>query len=172
LEPYPRPKEEPDLALEESFESVQRLVRAVRNLRATTRLGEGPALTALVKPLREDARGLIESSQATVSRLANLEALELVAERPPRTLALFDPAFELYVDLGRYLDLRAERARIEKERSGYRKKLEQTAAKLANQKFLSGAPPEVVDAEKAKERELKELIAKLDRLEADYESLK
>jgi valyl-tRNA synthetase len=168
LEPFPTAEGEPDLRLEERFETIQRLVRAVRNLRANARISEGVTLTAQVKPLLDDTRALVEAGRPVLARLANLDGIELVAERPKGTVASVDPAFELYVDLGRYVDLAAERARIEKDLATLQKKLAGVSAKLANPKFIGGAPPEVVEAERLKDQELREMIAKLETLRKEY----
>ena len=167
---YPRSQESPDRALEERFESLQRLVTRVRGVRANARLGDGVRLAILVKPLSEAFRSLVTATSEIVSRLANLESIQLVDERPPGVFASVDPAFELYVDLGRHVDLKAELARIGKEIAAVEKKLDQVSKKLENPKFLAGAPQEVVEAEKAKDQELREMLAKLEELRREYGS--
>ncbi|HEX9723415.1 MAG TPA: hypothetical protein VGC53_03955, partial [Vicinamibacteria bacterium] len=109
-----------------------------------------------------------KATSDAVSRLANLESIELVEERKPGHIASVDPAFELYVDLGRHLDLKAEVARIDKEMTAIEKKLEQTSKKLGNPKFLAGAAPEVVESEKAKSEEFQDMLARLDTLRQEY----
>jgi len=113
---------------------------------------------------------IVSATPDAVSRLANLDSIELVTGRKPGLVASVDPAFELYVDLGRHLDLKAEIARIDKEKAALEKKLEQTSKKLGNPKFLAGAAPEVVESEKAKSEEFKEMLAKLDTLRQEYEA--
>jgi len=168
LEAFPRVAQEPDARLEQRFETIQRLVRAVRNLRASARIADSVQLSALVKPLDGETRSLIEGARPVLARLANLDGIEFVAERPKDTVASVDPAFELYVDLGRYIDLGAERARIDKELAALRKKLEAASAKLSNPKFMSGAPAEVVEAEKTRDQELRDMIGKLETLRQEY----
>ena len=62
----------------------------------------------------------------------------------------------------------AELKRIEKETASVQQKLAQVAKKLDNPKFLSGAKPEVVEAQKAKDKELRGMLEKLAALKKDY----
>ena len=52
----------------------------------------------------------------------------------------------------------------------FKKKLDQTSKKLGNPKFLAGAAPEVVEAEKAKSEEFKDMLTKLESLREEYAS--
>jgi valyl-tRNA synthetase len=81
-----------------------------------------------------------------------------------------DPSFELYVDLGRHVDLKAEVFRIDKEMAAINRKLERSSKKLINSEFLNNAPPEVVKREKSKDRELRDMLEKLDGLRKEYAS--
>ena len=167
---YPRSDDMPDVGLEERFENLQQLVTRVRVVRANARLGDGVRLAIQVKPLTDAFNNVIKATSDAVSRLANLESIELVTERKPGLFASVDPAFELYVDLGRHLDLKAEITRIDKEMEAFKKKLDQTSKKLGNPKFLAGAAPEVVEAEKAKSEEFKDMLTKLESLREEYAS--
>jgi valyl-tRNA synthetase len=164
LEPAPKGDREPDAALEASFESLQRLVGRVRTARSNARLSESVRLSVSVKPLDEPLRKLLSTTAPVVKALANLDAIDLVEERPEATVAFVDPAFELYIDLGKHVDLGAERKRIDKEISEAKNKLEQVARKLDNPKFLAGAKPDVVEAQRAKGAELEEMLTSLEEL--------
>ncbi|MFQ5790884.1 MAG: class I tRNA ligase family protein, partial [Acidobacteriota bacterium] len=173
LERYPVADAEPgasvpDVSLEDRFESLQRLVSRVRKARADARLPESVRLQVLVKPLSDDFHRLVEATSPVLCRLANLESLTFASQRPPGSVTGVDPRFEMYVGLGRHLDLKVEVARIDKEMAALKKKLDLVSRKLANPKFLAGAPEAVVEGEKAKDRELKEMIGKLEALRAEY----
>jgi valyl-tRNA synthetase len=170
LEPFPKADESPDPALEERFESLQLLVNRVRSIRANVRLTESVRLKVLLKPLDDAFQRLVAATSRVVCRLANLEAIELVTERPQGVVTSVDPAFELYIDLGRHVDLKAEVARIDKEMAALNKKLERASKKLVSKEFLANAPAEVVEKERAKDRELRDLLKKLEALRKDYAS--
>ncbi|MGH9332487.1 MAG: class I tRNA ligase family protein, partial [Vicinamibacteria bacterium] len=168
LEPAPRPKGEPDSELERQFESIQRLVSRVRASRANSRLAENVRLSASVRPHYPGMKEVIEKTASVLEGLANLEALRIVESRPDGHVASIDPAFELYLDLGKHVDVGAERRRIEKEIQDTRSKLEQVTRKLENPKFLSGAKPEVVEEQRAKDAEFRDILRKLEDLKRDY----
>ena len=129
---------------------------------------ESVRLKIQLKPLENGLDRLVDATSAAVCRLANLDTIERVDERPGGVVTSVDPSFELFVELGRHVDLKAEVSRIEKEMAGLNKKLERASKKLINKEFLSNAPPEVVDKEKAKDAEMRDMLRKLDALREDY----
>ncbi len=168
LERFPLPEAAHDLELETRFESLQRLVGRVRTSRANARLAENVRLSASVRPLQTELPGVLEGTASVVAGLANLENLSLVESRPEGMIAFVDPAFELYLDLGKHLDVAAERRRIDKEIAETCAKLEQVARKLENPKFLSGAKPEVVEEQRARDAEYREILRKLQEMKREY----
>jgi valyl-tRNA synthetase len=162
------PEGDPDLALETRFESIQRLVGRIRSSRANARLAENIRLAAAVKPLDPELRSILEETSSVVRGLANLESLSFADLRPPGTIAFVDPGFELYLDLGKHVDVAAERRRIDKEIAETRTKLEQVTRKLENPKFLSGAKAEVVAEQRARDTEYREILGKLEEMKREY----
>jgi valyl-tRNA synthetase len=164
LEPAPKGDREPDRRLEADFESLQRLVGRVRTARSNARLSESVRLSVSVAPLADGLRELVSSTALVVKNLANLDELNLVEERPEGTVAFVDPSFELYINLGKHVDLGKERTRIDKEMLEAKKKLNQVTRKLDNPKFLAGAKPDVVKAQRTKGAELTEMLTSLEEL--------
>ncbi len=168
LEKTPVPESEPDLELETRFESLQGLVGRVRTSRANARLAENVPLSAAVRPLQEGLQGVLEETSSVITGLANLEGLSFVEARPEGMVAFVDPAFELYLDLGKHVDVASERKRIDEEIADTRTKLEQVTRKLENPKFLSGAKPEVVEEQRARDAEYREILGKLEEMKREY----
>jgi valyl-tRNA synthetase len=162
------PEGEPDLELEERFASLQRLVGRIRTSRANARIAENVKLAAAVRPLQKGLREVLNETAAVVQGLANLEGLTFVDSRPEGTIAIVDPAFELYVDLGKHVDVAAERKRLDKEIADTRGKLAQVTKKLENPKFLSGAKPEVVEEQRARDAEYRDVLRKLEEMKRQY----
>ena len=67
----------------------------------------------------------------------------------------------LCLPLGELIDLEAETARLEKAVGKARQERERLEKKLANEKFVANADPEVVDTERQKLEELHGTVAKL-----------
>ena len=78
--------------------------------------------------------------------------------------------FEVVVELAGVVDFAREREKLSTELTGLTKQLDALRGRLANEKFTSKAPPAVVEAERAKEREwaarAEQLAAKLASLGA------
>ena len=168
-EPFPKGEAEPDPALENQFEALQRLVTRIRQMRANAGVADNVALDVRVKvPEQEGLGPLIEQTSPVLTRLARLSSMERGDTRPDGWITSVDPDFELYVDLGKHVDTQTELARIDKELAVARKKLDQVTKKLGNPKFVSGAKADVVAKERAKERELGEMLEKLEGLRKEY----
>ncbi len=77
---------------------------------------------------------------------------------------------EVHVDVSDYIDVEAEKKRLTTERDKLTKYVGSIQGKLKNEKFVAGAPAEVVEAERVKladvEKQLDSITAALAKLEA------
>ena len=80
------------------------------------------------------------------------------------------PEFEAYVSLAGHIDLPTEIKRLEKQIADKQKSREGVKAKLANEKFVSGAAPEVVQQQREMLVELEKQIAALEENLKDLQS--
>jgi len=71
------------------------------------------------------------------------------------------PELEIYVPLKGAVDIEKEKMRLEKEIAKVSSDLQKVESKLSNESFVSKAPQEVIEKEKAKQKELKEILEKL-----------
>jgi valyl-tRNA synthetase len=145
VDEYPSPRHDPDPEVEERFAIVQRFVGAVRQLRATSQIKNSQAITVQIKPLHEETRPMLERLGESVSFLAGLESIEYVDARPKGAAAQYDDAFELYLDLARYIDLGEEIGRLDREIAKAEKALAQDRKKLENPSFADRAPADKVE---------------------------
>jgi valyl-tRNA synthetase len=145
VDTFPRPRREPDPGIEARFATVQRFVGAVRQLRATSQIKNSQRITVQVKSLHEDTRPMLERLHESVAFLARLDSIEYVEARPKGTAAQYDEAFELYLDLAKYIDLTEEIGRLEREIAKVEKSVVQDRKKLENPSFVERAPADKVD---------------------------
>ncbi len=96
--------------------------------------------------------------------LAGLETLtiEEIGKRPAQTLSSVVDGVNIFLPLAGMVDLEEEIARIEKDLAEARRELERAQSKLANEGFITKAPPQVVDKEREK---VKSYQATVDRLQ-------
>ncbi len=85
--------------------------------------------------------------------------------------AQFDSAFELYVDLTKYVDVAEELRRIAKTIEKTEKEVASHEQGLSNPAFVDKAPPEKVEEKRQALAQSKERLAKLRESEADLRSV-
>jgi valyl-tRNA synthetase len=169
LDRYPRPRREPQPAIEERFAILQRFVIAVRQLRSTSNIKDNLRIDVQVKVLHDDTRRMLDQAREAASFLARIERIDYVERREKGMAAQYDPAFELYVDLGKYVDLKDEVARLEKAVSKTEKVIEGLEKNLGNPGFLERAPAETIEEKRAA---LAEARTHLTKLQATLEELR
>jgi valyl-tRNA synthetase len=156
---------ERDSALEAEVEAVLQLVRAIRNARA-----EAKVEPAAWQPVRvfvpTDLRATFETLQPAVARLARARPLEIVADGitsggAADGLAVVAGDFEAIVAGDADATSAGDRARLERELADAQRLLAAARARLANEEFVSKAPPAVVEGARAREAELAETVERL-----------
>ena len=155
-------------SVEAEVASLIELVSAVRNARAEARI-EPAAWLPVAVHVPENLAATFEQLRPAVERLARAKPLT----RVPNLAALRDGAEGgLSVIVG---DIEAmvlpaakdeaqgerDRARLERELTEATSMLDAARARLANEAFISKAPPPVVEGARAREAELAELVGKL-----------
>jgi valyl-tRNA synthetase len=142
------------------------LIRAGRTLRADYEIPPAQRIDYVVKPASAD-----ESARLT----GDVENLKLLLRAGN---IRFDESFQpgrampgavteigtIFMPLEGLVDADAEKKRLEGQIEKARGELQRVVAKLSNEQFVGKAPPEVVEQQRAKQRESEENIAKLQRL--------
>jgi valyl-tRNA synthetase len=138
-------------------------VRGVREIRNRYQVDDKTRLDVAVKCSAEVAADFnaLAAFIGPLAGIANLTAGPNTA-KPKQAGGLVKPEFEAYVSLAGLIDLDAEAKRIEKQIADKRKAAEGTKAKLANEKFVSGAPPEVVQQQRDLLADIEKQIAALE----------
>ncbi|MBI2376970.1 MAG: valine--tRNA ligase [Deltaproteobacteria bacterium] len=172
LERYPSPRNPPQPDLEARFSTLQRFVVAVRQLRSTSNIKDNLKIVVQVKPLAAHTRGMLEQAKGPVMFLARLEDVELVEARARGASAQYDPDFELYVDLARYVDLADEISRLEKAAAKTEKEITSAKGVLSNADFVAKALPEAVEQKREGLRAAEERLGKLNATLEELRSLK
>jgi valyl-tRNA synthetase len=135
--------------VEARFARMQELVRGVREVRNRYQVDDKTKLDVAVKCSADVAAefNALAVFIGPLASIANLTAGPAVA-KPKPSGAVVRPEFEAYVALAGHIDEAAEAKRLEKQIADKKKSLEGTKAKLANEKFVSSAPADVVQAQR------------------------
>jgi valyl-tRNA synthetase len=147
------------------METVQDIIRAVRNIRSKMNIAVKHPLAALVSSKDVAVRAAVGANAAFIAHLANLSELTAAesVEKPPHSAAEVVGQTEVFVPLEGLIDLEAERARLEGKLADVRGKLEGVERKLANEAFVLKAPAEIVERERAKKVDLEAQAETLER---------
>ena len=146
------------------MEGVMDAIRAIRNLRAEMNVAVGRRARLIIRPA-EGWQETFEHAQIYFTRLAFASAVELIGagtDNPEKSASAVCASCELYIPLGDLVDVDKELKRLNKDRENVEKEIARAEGKLSNQGFLSKAPQQLVDAEKAKLETNKAMLLSLD----------
>jgi len=161
---------ERDLEAEAQMEIFQEAVRAVRAVRAELSVPQNAVVNVLVRTEDQRLTSLIEEMQGPLCTLCGASEWHAAPDiaAPEGSARQVISGADLFVPLADLIDIAAERKRIERDLAQVESDLERTRRNLANESFLSHAPEQVVEKERAKEEEF---LTKAERLRANLASL-
>jgi len=150
---------------------LQELIASVRNIRGEMKLGNAVRLPVLLQNISADEDARLSRIKNQFKALAKVESLEIVKEgdEVPLSSSSMVGQLRVLVPMKGLIDPTAELARLGKSYDKLKGQAEGISRKLGNEGFVSKAPAEVVDAEKAK---LAELEGQLTAMTAQMEQLK
>ncbi|HCI75459.1 MULTISPECIES: valine--tRNA ligase [unclassified Psychrobacter] len=150
---------------------LQELIASVRNIRGEMKLGNAVRLPVLLQNISADEDARLSRIKNQFKALAKVESLEIVKEgdEVPLSSSSMVGQLRVLVPMKGLIDPTAELARLGKSYDKLKGQSEGIARKLGNEGFVSKAPAEVVEAEKAK---LAELEGQLTAMTAQMEQLK
>jgi valyl-tRNA synthetase len=137
------------------------LVSEVRSVRAEMNVPPSarPPLT-LVAPDAE-TRARAKRNRERLCSLARLDAVREADAAPAGAVVLVAAGATAALSVAAFIDLAAERARLEKGVAAAEQDVARVSKKLANPDFVARAKPEVVEAEREKLAEAEATLAKL-----------
>jgi valyl-tRNA synthetase len=149
-----------NVAIEAQFADFQAVLGAIREIRNRQQI---PLKEELGFTVRCDAvtADLLRPMQPYFLQMARASVTECGpdATAPDIAASVTIPSqagvIEVHVDLGRFIDVAAERKRLEKERENADKQIMSIETKLANKNFVSRAPADVVGQQRDKLAELR-----------------
>jgi valyl-tRNA synthetase len=145
-----------DLAAETQMAVLQDLIASLRNLRAELKIE--PKVKVPIQLFSHEAEilQLIDDNSWAVKRLANVEAVTFVESSLAKVAGARSTArFDVHVVYEQKIDVAAECERLRKELQKIEKQLASGQGKLADEQFLTKAPPTVVDGLRKQIEELK-----------------
>ena len=150
---------------------LQQLIASVRNIRGEMKLGNAVRLPVLLQNISQAEDERLARIANQFKALAKVESLTILkaGDEVPLSSSSMIGQLRILVPMKGLINPTAELARLGKSYDKLKGQAEGIARKLGNEGFVSKAPVEVVEAEKAK---LAELEGQLTAMTAQMEELK
>lgn len=145
------------------FEVCKELVTTIRNVRAQKQISPKEKLEVYEKSTAD--RMYFDN---VIVKLANLSAFKYTNEKVEGAFSLVIRTTEFYIPLANNLDVAEEKERLAKELEYNKGFLKSVQVKLANEKFVANARPEVIETERKKESDA---LSKIKAIEEQLASL-
>ncbi|AUP78368.1 valine--tRNA ligase [Flavivirga eckloniae] len=151
-------------ALVNEFEFASEVISGIRNIRKQKNIAFKDAIGFSVIN-NEKANTTFDS---IISKLGNLESIDYVSDAVDGALTFRVKSNEYFIPMAGSIDVEAEVKKLTEELNYTEGFLKSVQKKLSNERFVNGAPEQVVASEKKKEADA---LAKIETLKASLASL-
>ena len=160
------PEQKPyDQAMLDGFEFASDVVSGIRTIRKEKNIAFKNTIEFLV--LNNESQ--TKDFDAIISKLGNISNLNYTTETVDNALSFRVKSNEYFIPANDTIDVAAEISKLEDELKYTEGFLKSVQKKLSNERFVSGAPEQVVASEKKKEADA---VAKIETLKASLEKFK
>ena len=146
---------------EHNFEMAMAAIKAVRARRSEMNVPPSRKAHLIIAT---DKKAAFEAGRSYICKLAyasDISVQDAAPESADGMVSVVTDNARMFMPMAELVDLEKEKARILKELANAGKQLEGQIAKLANEKFISRAPENVVNMEREKKAKLEALIENL-----------
>ena len=170
---YPEVKAEfddPDAV--EHMNILINVIRSVRTIRTEAKRPLSQPIQLIIKPDNEAVAQFLQENDVYIKSFTNPEELtiDLAGSHDAEVKSAVISGAEIYVPLSGLIDADEEISRLEKEVEKWMSEVKRAEGKLANEKFVSNAPEEIVAQEREKlaqhEENLKKAQSQLEQMKA------
>ena len=147
------------------FEFATEVISGIRNIRKQKNIAFKDAIGFSIV----NNENVNSTFDAVISKLGNLESFEYVTEAVEGALTYRVKSNEYFIPMEGSIDIEAEIGKLSEELKYTEGFLKSVQRKLSNERFVAGAPEQVVAAEKKKEADA---LAKIETIKASLSSLK
>lgn len=148
--------------IEAELDWVKNIIITIRTIRSEMNISPGKPLAVLLNKGNATDKNYFAKNQALIMALAKLNAISWVTDTAiPESATGLLGELEILIPMAGLIDKQEESGRLNKEIAKLEKEILVAENKLQNPNFVSRAPAEVVDKERAKRDELQAAIAKL-----------
>ena len=155
---------------EKSMYSIMETIKTIRNLRAEIGVQPKKQSEVILSIKDSELVDVMKSNEIYLTKLAAADPIKYIGdEKPEHALTGVVDGIEIFLPLAGLIDVDKEIMRLQKELDKLNDSIKLTQNKLKNEKFISKAPENVVQAERDK---LAATNEKIKSIEARIESFK
>jgi valyl-tRNA synthetase len=149
-----------DIILLERMDKAMDIIGGIRNVRNAKSIPHTKALSLFIKTQEQS---VLSPFLNLVKKLANINEIALVEEKVEGALNFVIGGSEFFIPIEGALDLEAERDRLAKELEYIKGFLASVDKKLSNERFVNGAPAQVLEKEWQKKADAEAKIKALEQ---------
>ena len=142
---WPKVSEVNNTLLEE-FKTVAEVISNIRNVRKQNNLPNKIEIELGIVKSNQHPEGM----DAVLTKMGNINKLSYVNEEMTNSFSFIVKNSSFYIPFGETIDIEAEREKVEEELKYTQGFLKSVQKKLGNERFVKGAPEQVVISEKKK----------------------
>jgi len=157
---WPEPTFE-DAAAAEEINWLVDLVSGIRSVRSEMNVPPAAIAPLVVVGASDATRDRLARHDSAIRRLARIGSVAHEAAAPPASAQIVLGEATVCLPLGSLINLDAETTRLQKELGKITEEVARVQKKLSNERFVAGAAPEIVVAEREKLSEYQSLQEKL-----------
>ncbi len=131
----------------EQFEAAKEIIANIRTIRQEKNIPNKNRISLFVKAEKKIEFG----SESIILKLAGLDKLEYVTDKVDGGSRFMVKTSEFFIPLQVFINVEEEITKLNAELDYYKGFLTSVMKKLSNQKFIDGAPPQVVENERRKQ---------------------
>ena len=140
---------------------MMEFITGIRSIRSQMNIPPKKQLPVLLKDSTDEDIARLEANRDFLSRLANLEKIELLEGEAPAASTALVGKMEILIPLEGLIDKGAEIQRLDKEIAKLEKVIKQSSGKLSNENYTAKAPAAVVGKERERLAEMTKSIEQL-----------
>ncbi len=152
------------------MEWVINLITSIRSVRQEMNVPAGARIPMVLAGGGDAAASRLGAHDDVLKRLARLSEISIADAPPKGAVQVVHDGAVAALPIADFIDIAAEKARLEKEHAKACAEIEGIDKKLANKNFVERAPSKVVEEQKTRradyEAQIEKLTAALERLEA------
>jgi len=141
------------------FENVKQTIAEIRAVRTDKKIPNRDTIKLYVN---KGSKGYNNTFDSIIAKMGNVESIETVNQKVDGTIAFMVQTTEFYMPFGNNINVEAELAKLNADRTYLEGFLQSVIKKLSNEKFVNGAPATVVENERKKQADAEAKIKAID----------